>query len=251
MTDYTVTINMDADTISALSQSNFYLYGFKAVSSSDKAGRPLTWFKMGSEKKILSKTYVEWSDNYQAYISNDKIVENTQIRVGNPVDIKTGQTWELDKGVTNMGPSNDISILNETGDQLTCGISEKLDDQAEFQPYCAFPLYSQNLQIITPIEKILMMFSTENVAPGTVVTYLYDLKATGANAGTYHAKVIETAVESNNLASILSGILIDLTGSTQREVTYSINEGWNWGEGVWAEDVAVTANLVPLLILGP
>jgi hypothetical protein len=227
-TEYTVTINMDPNTCTALYNSGYYLYGFKAVISSDKAGCPLLWFRMDSTK-FGQNTYIEWSNQYQAYTSSDPISADKKIRVGNYVNIGIGQEWRI--GETDASKSKlpgTISIRNSTGKQLTCGISEECDVTGKIAPVCAFPLYGDNLATITPSEKILLMFATKRIEPGTAIEQF----SRGGMS-------IQDAFSP--------GILVDLTGSSERNLVFNINWGWNYEE-TWTKMVEPDSSLVPLLI---
>jgi len=92
----------------------------------------------------------------------------------------------------------------------------------EATPLCAFPLFGNNMDVIIPIEKVLLMFSTTPVNTGTVIEQSYG-----------------------------SGLLIDLTAENHRSVGYDINKGWSWGGYSWAQSVPPSAELVPLLIEPP
>ncbi len=85
---------------------------------------------------------------------------------------------------------------------------------------CAFPILgSGSARVITPITKIALIFSTEQIATATVIT-----KAMSA------------------------GAFIDLTGVDSREVDYSINDGWNANGGTWLKNFNAFTNLKTLLI---
>jgi diadenosine tetraphosphatase ApaH/serine/threonine PP2A family protein phosphatase len=48
--------------------------------------------------------------------------------------------------------------------------------------------------------------------------------------------------------SLGPGILIDLTGVTQRNVSYDIDKGWHWGDDEsWAREIPANSQLSPLL----
>lgn len=217
-TDYKVNITMTPDTVQALLNAGFNLYGFKAVQATNQGGAPLVWFKTD----VFSvDTEISWVKEYEAYTSRSEIISNGQITASFSTDITLGQTLNVESGgvgsVVNGGPATAISIFNTTSTQFTCGISEEVEGQAK--PLCAFPLFGNNLDVIAPIEKVLLLFSTNPVNTGTVIMQAYG-----------------------------PGVLIDLTSSNERNVSYDINQGWSWGGFSWAQQVAANANLVPLLI---
>lgn len=221
-----VSIDMSVDTLSALANSGFCLYGFKAVGNSDLAGRPLVWLRMPNCAKT---TIVSWTDQYEAYISNSPIVSNQEVVVGTALSIMAGQTFQIGAGgsvaVLREGPPAAISILNTTGQPLTCGISEMQNGTST--PACAFPLNGNSVDVITPLEKLLLMFSTVTVSTGSVLDQSFILSGPGAYS---------------------PGILIDLNREEERKVIFDINEGWSWGGYTWGQQISATSSLVPFLI---
>lgn len=221
MANFEVQISMDAATVEALQNGNFSLYGFKAVQTNQGGGAPLVWFK---SQNISLTTQVAWQTQYQAYVSNSAIIPNGTITASNEVDIDLGQTWQVqqtgDGPVVDGGPARAISILNESSRPWTTGISQVVDGAAN--PLCAFPLYGHSLDVIAPIEKVLLTFATEQVNTGTVI-----------------------------FQSFSQSILIDLTSANQRNVTFNINNGWSWGGFNWGRTVPASTDLVPFLIESP
>lgn len=220
MPNYTVTIDMSQQTVNDLSQNNFMLYGFKAVRSS-VPGAPLVWFQSNAYGIV---TDLGWSQRFLAYTSTGQIVPGGRIRATNSYAAELGQTLEVTGTngtgtVVQNGTQGAISIHNVTTTKFTTGISEEQPLGGGITPICAFPLFGNNLDVIAPIARILLMFSTTPVNTGTVVFQAYS-----------------------------PGLLIDLTGVQSREVSYDINKGWSWGGGAWARQVPANADLVPLLI---
>ena len=217
-TNYGVTITMSSTTVSALVSGNYFLYGFKAVQATQGGGAPLVWFQTDT---YSTSTAVSWQEQYQAYTSNSAIIPNGEVVASFSADIDLGQTLQVQAGgigdVVSGGPATAISILNQTTKQYTCGVSQMQNGTSS--PICAFPLYGTQMDVIAPIERVLLMFSTLPVNTGTVIEQAYS-----------------------------SGILIDLTSSNQRSVTFDINLGWSWGGYSWAQQVPPNSDLVPLLI---
>jgi hypothetical protein len=211
-TPYEVTINMTAETVSQLLAAGFFLYGFKAVQASITGGSPVVWF---ATQEFSATTMINWQEQYQAYTSNSQIIPGGDIVASFAAGITLGETLNVTAGgvgdVTSTGLPTAISILN------TCGISEL--QGTTYNALCAFPLFGNNEDVIAPIEKVFLMFSTQPVDTGTVIEQSYG-----------------------------PGILIDLTASNQRTVNYDINAGWNWGGFSWAQQFPPNSNLVPLLI---
>lgn len=228
----TININMNADTIQKLLAGQYTLYGYKAVQSTDKAGRPLVWF---GTQSYSTTTVVSCSDTYQVYTSSSPIVSGEQITVGFSTGILCGQTLQVIDGgvgsVVNTGNPGDVSIANQTTTEFTCGIMQAQTingNPSAFVPYCAFPLNGLNLQEIRPLNKILLMFSTAKTNNGTVVVDSADSTAlAGANG---------------------PGIIIDFSAMSSCTVTYDVNLGWDWGNYAWAQQIPANENLTPWLI---
>ena len=214
-TQYEVEISMSQETVTDLHNAGFALYGFKAVNSQQQGGAPLVWIRTTA---YLNVTQINWQENYRAYISSTEISANTQIVVKNDVYVDFGQTAVVsDDGMMTV-VSNTITINNQGTQPWTCGISHQLAGGG-FTPICAFPLHNRSADVIAPIEKVLFMFATINVNTGTVI---YQVDS--------------------------SGLLIDLTESQTRAVTYDINTGWACGGQPWCQEIAPDADLVPILI---
>jgi hypothetical protein len=219
-TPYSVTITMNQTTVNALSTGGFYLYGFKAVKTTS-VGAPVVWFETAA---FGLNTVVSWSENYQAYTSNSQVIAGGQVVATNSYPINLGQTLQITTPAgtgsvnTQSGTPQAIDIANQTTTQFTCGISQS-NPVGAVTPMCAFTLYGNFTDVIAPIEKVLLMFSTLPINTGTVVEQSYS-----------------------------PALLIDLTAENSRTVAFDINQGWNWGGGSWAQAYAANTDLVPLLI---
>ncbi|HEY3828221.1 MAG TPA: hypothetical protein VGL57_03385 [Solirubrobacteraceae bacterium] len=220
-TPYQIVIAMEQATVTALTNDHYYLYGFKAVKASGATGAPLVWFRSAH---FGLKTELEWSEQYQAYTTTEQIIPRGRITATNPYDIDLDQTLNVTgtDGTgsvdTQSGTSEAISIDNQTSTQFTTGISQ-VQPGGTVTPMCAFNLYGNHLDLIVPIEQVLLMFSTEPVDTGTVIEQAYS-----------------------------NGLLVDLTASNSRKVGYDINSGWTWGGAAWGRPVPPRTDLVPLLI---
>ncbi|AUX43503.1 uncharacterized protein SOCE26_049520 [Sorangium cellulosum] len=222
-TSYAIDIAMDQNTVNALSNSGYYLYGFKGVQTTMKGGAPLVWFQTDT---FSLATHVSWEEQFQAYTSLSSIIPKGQIKASAAYDIDLGQTLQVQdpKGtgaVVQGGTPGAISILNQTTTQFACGISQVQDvgGTPTATPLCAFPLYGNGLDVMAPIELVLLSFATLQINTGTVIYKAFS-----------------------------QGILIHLTGVTERAVSFDINKGWSWGGGSWAQTVQASADIAPLLI---
>lgn len=217
-TQYQVTINMSDATVDALTQDGFSLFGFKAVQG-PPSGVPLVWF---STTHFSQQSVVTWSESYEAYTStNTQLTPSTQISASASYPITLGEQLTINDiagtGVVVEGPDEQaIAIFNGEKAQFSCGISQQ-QANGSFLPICAFPLIGQGEDLIVPIEKVLLMFSTAPVNTGTVIEQSYS-----------------------------SGVLVDLTGQPQMSATFDINDGWTDAPGLTL--VQPNTQLVPLLI---
>ncbi|HKY05045.1 MAG TPA: hypothetical protein VJQ56_09150, partial [Blastocatellia bacterium] len=182
---------------------------------------PLVWMQT---QNFSANSVVTWEEEYQAYTSNTRVIPNAQIVPMFSAPIMPGQALQVRQGGYGMvvpgGPPSAFSILNQTSTQYTCGISQAVGNSNA--PCCAFPLYGNMMAVIAPTNKVLLMFSSIPINVGTVAFQAYS-----------------------------PGILIDLTGTNQRNVTYDINSGWSGGGASWAQNITANSDLIPLLIQPP
>jgi hypothetical protein len=220
-TPYEVTITMTPDTVTKLIEGRYFLYGFKAVQSAQGGGAPAIWIET---QTFSTKTRLWWTEEYQAYTSNSEIIANGRIEASFYTDIKLGQVLDVIEGGTgdvfNDGTPGAISINNTTDTPFTCGISQMQNGTSTV--LCAFPLYGGGLDLIVPIQKILLIFATLELKTGTVIFKAYS-----------------------------RGIFIDLTSENKRSVDFDINKGWTWDGRSWAQQIPAKQNIVPLLIEEP
>lgn len=248
--DFSVNITMSSETVENLKKAGFQLYGFKVVvvENSASKGVPLVWF---ATDEYLVNTTLEWSEDYQAYIStqlnpslyevikpcplqesiNGSLARKDYIKdlrlalvACSSESIEINQKMVVDTyGNTTVMPNgnnNAISIVNESAKQWTCGISQALLNPLTFNPLSAFPLYGRSQCVITPVNKVLLMFAS------------YSLLKTGA--------VVDQSWGPS--------VLVDLTDVKSRDLTYDLNNGWGPTNQVWATLVPVTSDITPLVI---
>ena len=218
LSQYEIDIQMSQDTVEALTEGGYGLTVFKAVQSTVVGAAPLIWFQTD---QLLLTTSVTWQEQYQAYISTSPILSYDVIRTSSTTDLGLGQAAQVNASgvmtVTEGETASAITILNQANQSWTCGISQAVEGQAN--PICAIPLHENLIDVITPVDQVLLSFSNMAMPTGTVV-----LKTNAA------------------------GVLVDLSSAPQRTVQFDINNGWSWGGETWAQSVETNANLVPLLV---
>ena len=216
---YTINITMTPSTVTVLSRNGFALYGFKAVKTATQGAAPLVWFRTRS---VFLNTQVTWIDQYRAYLSTSPITPNGTVAVSSAIAIDLGQTAVVGGNsqltAIAQGTPSAISLSSASFEQWTSGIAQPSADQQP-SPLVALPLSGNGIEVITPVEKVLLLFAQATFSAGTVSYKAY-----------------------------ATGILVDLTGASQRNVSYDINNGWNSGGNAWATPVAAQQDLIPILV---
>jgi hypothetical protein len=217
MATYTINIELSSQTINALAQGGFTLYALKAVKTMARGGAPLLWY---GARGFTSVTQVVWEDQYAAFVSTSQIIANGVVVAKASVDIDLGQTAEVAQTgrmtLSGDGAAGAVSILNQGDREWTTGLFQSIAGEPSL--VCAVPLYGQNLDVIAPVERVLLMFSTNTANTGTVMSRAWS-----------------------------PGLLVDLSAQNTGTVQFDVNTGWN-PLGASARQVAANQDLVPLLI---
>jgi hypothetical protein len=215
---YSITINMSSVTVADLTQSGYSLCAFKAVQSANRAALPVVW---QNSRNFAETTTLAWTDDYRAYVSTTQTVADAKITVMTWVAVNLGQTGNTDQNgnwtVTNDGTPRAISIFNDSTRQWTAGLALQFGGQPA--PFVALPLYGNFLEVMAPVDKVLLMFIAGSASVGAVVQ-----------------------------SSHSPGVLVDFTGATSRNVFFDINDGWSWDGAAWGTAVSPQANLSSILI---
>lgn len=217
MATYMINIELSPETIGALAQNGYTLYALKAVKTMARGGAPLLWYGATDFTSVMQ---VVWEDQYAAFISTSQIIANGVVVATARVDIGLDQTaYVAQTGRMTVGAdgvAGAVSILNQGDQQWTTGLFQSIAAWPSL--VCALPLYGQALDVIAPVEQVLLMFSTNTASTGTV---------------TYRAWA--------------PGLLVDLSAQNTSTVQFDINTGWN-PLGASATQVNANQDLVPLLI---
>jgi|HubBroStandDraft_5_1064220.scaffolds.fasta_scaffold109660_2 hypothetical protein len=218
---YEVRIKLPGNTASELKERGYRLIAFKAVQSSARGGKPTVWFTLDAQRfgPLLK---VSWAENYSGYVSLDTIVPGGLVTASASAPANLGQVVVIEDAqkLTVKGGSRPqaISLYNKTDIEYTCGIAQKTPD-GESKPMCALPVEGGHLGHIAPIQRILLVFATEKVNTGTVIT-----QAVGP------------------------GLIVDLTTANVREVTYQRGSNWSWGGYSWGTAVEPLDPIVDKMI---
>jgi len=220
-------ISLDGATATALKDGGYWLYALFAVEMSNAAARPTIWI---ATDNLSTKMHFTWSMAVSAYTSFSQIVDGGSIQFAFQAPIKLGQTLKVSAGgygeVVTEGPPSLISIANTTSTPFTAGLARGLG--TSLTPIFAAPLYGRQTNLVVPLPKILLEFSTRKLAAGTV---------------------LDSFVPSSALiASFTESLLLTVPESGVREVAYNINKGWEWGGEPWAQTYPADADLAKILI---
>lgn len=221
-TTYTLTITMDDTTVNDLLNSGYYLYAYKAVQAGNPTGgAPLVWFQT---QTFSESTVITWTENYEAYTSmTTTLTDGTVINASASYPINLGQELQVNSTagtgtVVNTSNSSVISVLNQTSTQFTCGLSQSVQGSSGSQ-LCALPLYGNNLDTITPVEQVMVVFQTEQVNTGSVV-----YQCAGPS------------------------LLVNMTGMTAATISYDINTNWSGNTEGWCTQYAAGTEIAPILV---
>lgn len=164
--EYSVVVKMDDATTNDLIRNHYHLYAFRAVKGTGN-GSPVVWQSQNVTYKTLT---VNWQTSYGAYICSPPPLDN--INGETEVEADLGQKFEISEDgtykVVDGGPAGTILISNKQEADHSCGISECLGPD-EFKPLCCFPLPRYMAATITPIQQVVLIFSTDIIRTATVV----------------------------------------------------------------------------------
>lgn len=222
MANFSTTIQVSADDVTALKEQGYSLYAFKAVAASG-SGAPTVWFKL-DQYNLLTNNVLSWTDKFQGYNSVTQVGNNVQIVASNTINTDLGNLITIDQNSGNLSNSTDglpgaISFMNNNKQQFTIGINQSIGGRNDI--VCAFTIIGNGTtRIITPISKIALIFSTQEITTATVI-----------------------------MKSMSSGALIDLTGTTSRTVNFSLANGWSANENpTWLSTFGASTDMSSLLI---
>jgi len=259
-----VNISMSSDTVEQLKKNGFLLYGCKAVKTMlPSSALPLVWFVASD---YLINTTISWQDNYQAYISNQKIVPGDVIEpcpLRNITGLMKDLTWPVEREEPTISRRMVLkSLINFIKNITACSsqvialgqsmlvdnngntsvIAEGIKDaisirnQGRHQWSCGI---SQRVTTLTPNPLCTMPLfgnSSHVIIPINKVFVSFASR-----------ELIKIGIPISQSVST-SGILVDLTSAERRDLKYDLNNGWKPTNQVWAKTVTVGSNLTQLLI---
>jgi hypothetical protein len=223
--NYNVIVTMSGDTVAKAKAQGLKLYGFKSVQASSPETQPVVWFK---DADYLQTNSINWSEQYQAFTSLTDPIGGGSISSITSANADLGQEADVDQygnivvtngtpGLTTDSSGQAIAIVNTSSTPFTAGLASVQNGVAKAM--CAMPLYGHMSNYIAPIEKITLMFASENVDTGAVISRTY-----------------------------AQALQIDLTASNTHTVAFDINNSWSWGNQAWGTLIPKGETLQPFVV---
>lgn len=217
-TPYQVTVQLPSATLQALTASGYSLLAFQPVQATAGGGQPVLWIRVAS---LANSIIIEWTQAYTAYLSQSEIAINGTVLMQASGEVAPGQILEVGQDgsvkVTDGGPENAMSVLNTTSTPYTCGLASS--SSSVTSPIAAFPLYGNSMDAMAPVEQLFLLFESYPATAGQILD-----------------------------RTLAPGLLVDLSGVTEREVGFDINNGWTTGGAPWATTVPANTPLSQVLI---
>jgi hypothetical protein len=236
-----ITLTLDDATVNAFGGSGIKLLAWKCVGNSDLATKPLIWSVF---QTVYQKNYVSYGSSFSVYTAeNTAVTEGSVILPNSEYPIGTDQTLVLTANggvkVVSGGTVGAVAVTSSSDNiSYTCGLSQAQGGSQSGVPYCGATIYPGFEETFYPIDKVLLAFSSSNLSQGEYIASLNTPVTSRMAAIT--AQV--TAITG------LSMLLVDLTGSDSRSVSYSIGKGWS--KDVWAKEYPSNILLKSILVQG-
>jgi hypothetical protein len=210
---YSITINLDDDTLDALYKSKWQLQAYKGVKGNPDTGKPTVWFKVNEFSRVVT---LNWSEQFGGYVDSQSLTNGVIVNCANSTDMNLGENLTLNENgtivTTSGGQLGAISIHSLKDTEWLCGVSQAVNGQTS--PICAFPLFGHSTDVMAPYETVVLVFSQAQVDTGTVVE----------------------EVISQSVQIVLSGT------NTTATLAYVINKGWQ----ISNKDVNISINENPI-----
>lgn len=221
-TNYEVDISLDNATLAALN-SGWQMQVYKGVKTSNPGGAlPTVWYTV-SKFSSLVKTL--WSESYGGYFSDSTVASGVTVDIQTQDPMNAGDVINLNADgsssvSTTGGVPNAFAFTSDKAETWTSGLLVAPEGEP-LAPCCAFPQYGSVGNVIEPYEKVLILFTQDQLDTGAVV---------------------ETAV-STSVSIILSPSM------PTAAVSYDINSGWNTNGNPQAAVNPMNFTLAPELIV--
>ena len=214
-----VDITMSPRTVEALRAGGYSLYAFKGMQTNLVGASPLVWY---ATQDLATTTTVAWKETYQAFISQSPINPGGMIAPHATLDVHLGLAIAIanDGGlsISGGGTAGGMDIFNYMPETWNVGLSQVIGEG--LGPMFVLPVYPEQMQSVTPVERVLLLITQESMQPGEVMD-----QAGGP------------------------GVFLDFTGGeAQQTVEFDVDQGWSWGGGTSAQTTPPGADIQALLV---
>jgi len=220
-TSQKVVVFVDPTTLAALNDLGYALYALKGFETTNAQGKALVW---GETTSFSDTTTFVSTAEYQAFVTKEQVTAGGVLKSITFADVALGDIATFDGSgtlkVTTGGYPAGVTIVNATTEPYTAGLSARsMDAGGNFSPVAGVPLYGLSEDVIAPVDKFLVTFSTAGVPVGAPFAH-----------------------------SMTQSLLIDMTGQTLLEGAFDINKGWTFEDAPWGETVPAGADLFAVLV---
>lgn len=234
----TFTITLDPSTSSTLRNGGYSLYAFRSVKPMTGTALPAVWGRIPSDA-LMPNIEPTWSSPLTGYFSTTTVAAGNVVSIGSSSVVGLGDIATIGSSggttVVRGGSPAAVTFGDGTPDPFTCGMAQPFGGVSA--PYCAFTVEPNTTQGAAPGANILLLFSTADMQPGTIVDD-FPSEAAALNGG-----------GSTGNASQTEAVIVDLT--RPQALSFSFASGWNWAAGAWGMTLNAGQPIVPHLIPRP
>lgn len=228
-TERRVDVSLEHDTLRSLLAGGFRLLAARPVATRLRSTRPVLWH--ATTGSLSAHNTVTLPPVRRGFSSSTRIADGARVEVGFSARLERGETFTLQPGGVaqrTLAPATaSLAFANATDQTFTCGIAtDSSDTEDGATPLCVFPVYGSTLVEAAPCPQVLLWFAATDIQPGAILERWFD----------------RTAPTSRS-----TSLLVDLAGGDQRQVSFSLASGWQWGDAPWARQLGVEEDPIPLL----
>jgi len=166
MSDFSLSINIDASSLRALKSGNYKLTVFRGTSGGGDALLSTVWLSIPTEKMGEQNT-IKWTDTYQGFVS---FSDNLKVASGVTITGTTSRDMELGQGLvissdenidySQSGDKDNALTFHNNGNSIVLGYSMPTRGDG-FQPVCAVKVPGSSKTTLMPKNKMLVSFSSD------------------------------------------------------------------------------------------
>jgi hypothetical protein len=232
---YSLEVKTNDETAEIL-QKDYTQYGMRSTSAGGAGYRsPTVWL---INKRFSTTTTIEWIIQYglwtgsyteaktgQRIATGNKMYKNVELGDRFDVNNAAGTGSIIKGGAVGIGANNQLHITNNTSTRFLGGVlmnstGKESTSENDFTKTCAFTLFGNQTLKMTPIQKVLIFFASDEYRTDTVIQ-----------------------------SSITTALLINYNDELSRQVTFDIDKGWSGY--IPGQDRVINSNQVITNILLP